>query len=77
MNCNICKIKSRSQKEYEAHCERASHKSKLEIYNQIRDKENIIKDLNLKIETLHLKNKIYKHTLCEIMSQNRKSNPCF
>ena len=74
MNCNICKIKSRSQKEYEAHCERPSHKSKLEIYNQIRDKDYIIKDLNLKIDTLHLKNNIYKHTLYEILSQNRKSS---
>ena len=74
MNCNICKIKSRSQKEYEAHCERPSHKSKLEIYNQIRDKDYIIKDLNLKIDTLHLKNNIYKHTLYEILSQNKKSS---
>jgi hypothetical protein len=74
MNCNICKIKCRSQKEHDAHCQRSSHKSKLEIYNQIRDKDYIIKDLKLKIETLHLKNNIYKHTLYEILSQNKKSS---
>jgi hypothetical protein len=75
MNCNICKIKCRTHKEYEAHCLRSSHLSKLDIYNQIRDKDIIIKDLHKKIETLHLQNNLYKHTLFEIMSQNRKANP--
>jgi hypothetical protein len=75
MNCNICKIKCRTHKEYEAHCQRSSHKSKLDIYNQIRDKDTIIKDLHKKIETLHLQNNLYKHTLFEIMSHNRKSIP--
>lgn len=73
MNCNICKIKCRTQKEYDAHCQRSSHLSKLEIYNQIRDKDDIITCLNKKIETLHLQNNLYKHTLFEIMSHNRKS----
>jgi hypothetical protein len=73
MNCNICKIKCRTQKEYEVHSQRSSHKSKLEIYNQIRDKDTIIKDLHKKIETLHLQNNLYKNTLFEIMSHNRKS----
>lgn len=75
MNCNICKIKCRSQKEYDAHCHRSSHKSKLEIYKQIRDKDDIITSLNKKIETLHLQNNLYKHTLFEIMSHNKKSIP--
>ena len=74
MNCNICKIKCRSQKEFDSHCQRSSHISRLEIYNKIRDKDDIIKDLHKKIETLHLQNNLYKHTLFEIMSQNRKNN---
>jgi len=74
MNCNICKIKCRSQKEYDSHCQRSSHKSKLDIYKQIRDKDDIITCLNKKIETLHLQNNLYKHTLFEIMSHNKKSN---
>ncbi len=67
MNCNICKIKCRSQKEYDAHCQRSSHKSKLDIYKQIRDKDDIITSLNKKKKNYHYPNTNFL-LLCLILS---------